>query len=352
MTVVADIIVQVGRTGALAPVAVLRPVQIGGVTVSRATLHNEDEIKRLGVKVGDSVIVGRAGDVIPDIRKVLTELRAGKEKNFHMPTHCPVCKKPVHKKEGEVQHYCTNIHCPARHREGMYHFVSRKAFNIDGLGPKILDAFLDSSLIRDAADIFSLKEGDIAPLERFGEKSAKNIIEAISAAKKISLPRFLYALGIMHVGEETALLLAKQFPTSNFQSLIKKYQSFSKEDLEKVPDVGPTVAGSIHEWFHTDRNIEFLKRLDDAGIRIEPIKLQASGLRLQGKTFVLTGELLRMSRDEAKDKIRAQGGDVSESVSKKTSYVVVGENPGSKYDKAKKLGVAVLDEKEFLKMIS
>ncbi len=350
-TVVEDIVVQVGRTGALTPVAILRPVEIAGVVVSRATLHNEDEIKRLGLKIGDSVIVGRAGDVIPDVKKVLTGLRTGKEKNFHMPPHCPVCKRAVSKKSGEVQSYCLNKLCPARHREGMYHFVSRKAFNIDGLGPKILDAFLDEGLIQDAADIFDLKEGDIAPLERFGEKSAGNIVRAIDASKKVTLPRFLYALGILHVGEETALVLARQFPAASPDSLLKKYKDIGKEELEKIPDVGPKVAESIHEWFGDPTNHKFLEKLDRAGIKIEVPKIKTSGLKLKGKSFVFTGEMEKLSRDEAKEKVRDLGGEASESVSKKTGYVVAGSNPGSKYDKAKKLGVEILDEKQFLKMI-
>ena len=341
---------QVGRTGALTPVAILRPVEIGGVTVSRATLHNEDEIKRLGIKIGDSVIVGRAGDVIPDVRKVLKELRTGREKEFHMPKHCPVCNKPT-KKEKEMLAKCVNKNCPAMHRENLYHFVSRKAFNIDGLGPKILDAFLDNGLIQDAADIFELKEDDIAPLERFGEKSAENIILAIKNARKISLARFLYALGILHVGEETALLLAKQFPISNFQFLIKKYKNLSSENLQNIQDIGPKVAESIRNWFQDEHNIKFLEKLEKAGVKIEKPALHVSSPKLQGKTFVFTGEMESMSRDEAKAKVRDLGGDPSETVSKNTDYVVAGYSPGSKYDKAKKLGAKIMGEKEFLKLI-
>ncbi|MDP3934823.1 MAG: NAD-dependent DNA ligase LigA [Candidatus Giovannonibacteria bacterium] len=342
-TKVEDIIIQVGRTGALTPVAILKPVEIGGVTVSRATLHNEDEIKRLGVKIGDSVIVGRAGDVIPDIRKVLKELRTGHEREFHMPKHCPVCKKPVEKKEGEVQVKCVNKLCPARHREGLYHFVSRKAFNIDGLGPKILDAFLDNGLTQDASDIFELKEGDIAPLERFGEKSAENLVEAIKNAKKIVLARFIYALGILHVGEETAIDLAEHFGN------LDKLAEASKENLESIPNVGGVMAESVYGWFRDERNKNFLKKLLKY-VEIENPKKKKPG-KLAGKTFVFTGEMESMSRDEAKAKVRALGGDPSETVSKNTDYVVTGENPGSKYARAQKLGVKIIDEKEFLKMI-
>ncbi|MDP2668735.1 MAG: NAD-dependent DNA ligase LigA [bacterium] len=340
-TAVEDIIVQVGRTGTLTPVAVLRPVEIGGVTVSRATLHNDDEISRLGLKVGDSVVVGRAGDVIPDVIKVLTALRTGKEKNFHMPRVCPVCGKTVLK--NGVNWFCVNKNCPARYREGMYHFVSRKAFNIDGLGPKILNAFLDYGLIRDISDIFELKESDIAPLERFGEKSAENIIKSINGAKKIALARFIYALGILHVGEETAIDLA-----GHFRSLEKLEQS-GFEELNNIPNIGEVVAHSLHEWFREERNKNLIAKLLKHVEIINP-KKRAPG-KLTGKTFVLTGELEAMSRDEAKARVRELGGDPSETVSKNTDYVVVGSSPGSKYARAQKLGVKILDEKDFLKMI-
>lgn len=342
-TIIDEIIIQVGRTGTLTPVAVLRPVEIGGVTVSRATLHNEDEIKRLGLKVGDSVVVGRAGDVIPDVIKVLPELRIGKEKNFHMPRVCPVCNKAVEKSGGEVNWFCVNKNCPARHREGMYHFVSRKAFNIDGLGPKILNAFLDNGLIQDISDVFELKEGDIAPLERFGEKSAENLIKSINTAKKITLARFIYALGILHVGEETAIDLAEHFRS------LEKIQHAEFEELNNLPNIGGVVARSLSEWFREDRNKNLIKKLLKH-IDIENPKKRAPG-KLTGKTFVLTGELESMSRDEAKAMVRELGGDPSETVSKNTDYVVVGANPGSKYARAQKLGVKILDEKEFLKMI-
>ncbi len=343
-TKIEDIIVQVGRTGALTPVAILKPVEIGGVTVSRATLHNEDEIKRLGLKIGDSVIVGRAGDVIPDVIKALPELRTGKEKSFHMPKTCPVCGKPVEKlqKKG-VGYYCVNKNCQARHREGMYHFVSRKAFNIDGLGPKILNVFLDQGLIQNISDIFELKEGDIAPLERFGEKSAGNIVEQIKKARKMPLSRFIYALGILHVGEETAIDLA-----GNFGSL-EKLEQASFEELNNIPNIGDVVAKSIYEWLREEHNKKLIKRLLKF-VEIENPKKKAPG-KLTGKTFVLTGELASMSRDEAKARVRELGGDPSETVSKNTDYVVVGSNPGSKFSKAQKLGVKILNEEEFLKMV-
>lgn len=354
-TIIKNIVVQVGRTGVLTPVAHLQPVEIGGVTVSRATLHNEDEIKRLGVKIGDTVVVGRAGDVIPDIRAVLKDLRVGKERAFRMPKRCPVCGTAVVKKEGEVAYKCPNQNCPALKREGLYHFVSRKAFDIDGLGPKIIDALLDQGLIQDAADLFDLKEGDLVPLERFGEKSAANLVRAVQNRKVVSLPKFLFALGILHAGEETAQLLAKQFPISSSKFLIKKllrtYQQLTVEDLQKVPDIGPKVAESIHEWFQNRHNIQLLEKLSAAGVGIEVPRLQAAGLKLRGKTFVFTGELDTITRDAGKDMVRTLGGGVSESVSKKTAYVVVGKSPGSKYDRARELGVPILNEKEFLDMI-
>lgn len=358
-TIVEDISVHVGRTGVLTPVAHLRPVQIGGVTVSRASLHNMDEIKRLGVKIGDTVIVQRAGDVIPDIVRVLPGLRTGKERDFHMPKNCPVCKELVVRPEGEVAYRCINKKCPAKKRENLYHFASRKALNIVGLGPKIIDALFEQGLIQDAADLYDLKEGDLAPLERFGEKSASNLVKSIAGSKTISLPKFIYSLGILHIGEETALLLSKQFLNTNFQfsikEFIKTFQNISIEDLQNIPDIGPKVARSIYDWFHDRTNIEFLEKLDKAGVIIESGKrkanLPAGGEKLKGLSFVLTGELEAISRDEAKEKIRELGGYVSESVSKKTSYAVVGKNPGSKYDKAKKLGIKILNEKEFLKLL-
>ena len=359
-TRVLDIRSQVGRTGVLTPVAHLEPVNIGGVVVSRATLHNADEIERLGVKIGDTVVVGRAGDVIPDIRAVLKDLRTGKEKPFHMPKSCPVCGNQVEHPEGEVAYRCVNKKCPALQRKGLYHFISRKAFDIDGLGPKTVNVLLDQGLIQDAADLFELKEGDLAPLERFGEKSAANVVRAISERTRITLPRFLYALGILHIGEETALLLARQVATKikmqkskcKIEEVSYDLQKLTITELQKIPDVGPKVAESIYSWFHDKHNIVFLEKLDRAGIRVELQKFQVSSFKFQDKTFVFTGELESITRDEAKEKVRVLGGDVSESVSKKTSYVVAGENPGSKYDKAKRLGVKIVSEEEFLQLVT
>jgi DNA ligase (NAD+) len=363
-TVVEDIKVQVGRTGVLTPVAVMRPVEVGGVTITHATLHNADEIERLGLKIGDTVVVSRAGDVIPQVTKVLKNLRTGKEKAFHMPKRCPVDGSPVVRDAAGaggrgVAYRCANKNCGARSRRAIYHFVSRPAFDIRGLGRKIIDRFLDEGLISDAADIFNLKAGDIAALPRFGEKSAENIVREVEAKKTVSLPRFLYALGILHVGEETAGVLAGEvsaassgkYQVSRPKDLLRRLQSFSLEELQEIPDIGPKVAESIYNWFREARNVRFLEKLDEVGVRIEPLRLSRKKGKLTGMTFVLTGGLESMSREEAKEKIRALGGGVSDSVSKKTSYVVVGSEPGSKYEKAKRLGVKIIDEKEFLKII-
>ncbi len=355
-TIVEDIKVQVGRTGALTPVAELKPVEVGGVTVSHATLHNADEIDRLGLKIGDTVIISRAGDVIPKVNGVLKELRTGKEKAFKMPAKCPVDDSPV-VRDG-VAYKCSNKNCGARQREFLYHFVSGNGFNIEGLGPKILDRFMDEGLISDAADIFTLKKGDIEVLERFGEKSAENIVKEIEERKKIPIEKFIYALGIIHVGEETARLLAQRLTTNDKRHLTKPaevlevFEKMNQEDLQEIQDIGPAVAKSIFDSFRDKRHRELIEKLDRAGVVLETKNLEVKGKKLAGKTFVLTGTMEGMSREEAKEKIRALGGDVSESVSKKTSYVVAGAEPGSKLDKARKLGVKVLSEKQFLELLS
>jgi len=344
-TKVLDIKVQVGRTGAMTPVAVLEPVQVTGITITRATLHNEDEIKRLGLKIGDTVIVGRAGDVIPDIIRVLPELRTGHEKNFKMPGNCPSCGTKLEKTEEEVLLRCPNSKCLAKQRRNFYHFVSRTAFNIEGLGPKIIDRLFDEGLVNDPSDLFDLKEEDVAVLERFAEKSAENLIKSIQEKREITLPKFIYALGIRNVGEETAIDLAKHF------SSLKKIREAKLEDFEKISDIGPIVSRSIFEWFNNKENLRFLEKLESK-VKIENLKIEKfKNLKFSGKTFVLTGGLETMSRDQAKQKIRELGGEISESVSKKTSYVVAGSEPGSKADKAKNLGVKILSEPEFLKLI-
>jgi DNA ligase (NAD+) len=344
-TTVSDIIVQVGRTGAITPVAVLAPVSVAGVMVTRATLHNEDEIKRLGIRIGDTVIVQRAGDVIPDIVRVLDRLRTGKEKIFHMPKKCPVCGSAVKRKEGEAAHRCTNVHCSARKRERLYHFVSKKAMNIVGMGPKIIDRLVDVGLVSDAADIYALKPQDVAILERFAEKSAANLLGAIQRSKEIALQKLIFALGIEHVGEETAIDLARRFGSLDALSRA------SEEDLIAIQDIGGVVAKSIVRWFSNAANKKLIEKLMKAGIRMTG-RPKEKKQTLKGNTFVFTGELTTMTRDTAKEKVRELGGDVASSVSPKTSYVVAGDHPGSKYEKAKKLGVIVLSEEEFTKMLS
>jgi len=346
-TIVEDIKVQVGRTGAITPVAHLKPVEVEGVVISRATLHNEDEIKRLGIKIGDTVIVGRAGDVIPDVIKVLKELRTGKEKEFKIPKNCPVCGAKLIKPKGESIWKCPNPDCRARQRRHLYHFVSKKAFDIEGLGPKIINQLLEENLITTPADIFELKEGDLLPLERFAEKSAKNLINSVQSRKEITLARFIYALGIPGVGEETAQLLSNKFQT------LEKLMKASLEELESIKDIGPETASSIHSFFREKRNVDLIGRLFTAGVKIKlPSKTAKSRLRkLSGRKFVLTGVLESLTREEAKERIRELGGEVSESVSKKTDFVVVGKNPGSKLDKAEKLGVKIIKEEDFLKML-
>ena len=344
-TILEDVAFQVGRTGAITPTAFLKPVEVGGVTISRATLHNEDEIRRLGLKIGDTVVVGRAGDVIPDIVKVLPEMRQGKEKEIHFPKKCPACQSPLVKSSGEAVWRCPNLKCFAIQREYFYHFVSKGAFDIVGVGPKIIDRFLDEGLVADPADLFKLKEGDISPLERFAEKSAENLIKAIHSKKKITLSRFIYALGIRNVGEQTSVDLAQHFTS------IERLKATSLEELEKIMDVGPVVAKSIYEWFREKRNLSFLGKLKKAGVKITSLRaIKKPGSKLKAKVFVLTGILETITREAAKEKIRSLGGQVSESVSKNTDYVVVGKEPGSKLQKAKKLSIKIIGEKEFIEM--
>ena len=345
-TVVEDIVTQIGRTGALTPVAHLSPVLVAGSVVSRATLHNHSEIKRLGLKIGDTVIIQKAGDVIPEVVNILKEMRTGKEKEFKMPEICPVCGGKLTQEKNSPIIRCANKNCSVKHRRSLHYFASKKAMNIEGLGPKIIDALLDNGLIQDAADIYDLKEGDLEPLERFGEKSAKNIVNSVNAAKTTTLPRFLTALGIFHVGEEMADLLAKRAKS------IEVLSDMSAEELQKIDGIGPKVAESVFDWFKDKRNRELFKRLLK---RIKIILPEKSPLlensKIKGKIFVLTGTMESVSRDKAKEEIKLRGGHLSESVSKNTDFTVAGAEPGSKYDKAKKLGVKIIGEKEFLELL-
>lgn len=342
-TVVEDIVVQVGRTGALTPVAHLRPVRIAGTTVSRASLHNEDEIRRLDVHLNDTVIIKKAGDIIPKVIRVLPKLRPAHARGFRMPRTCPQCGSRVVRREGDVIHYCANPRCYAATREQLRHFASKGAFDLDGLGEKIIDQLVQEKLVRDPADFFTLTVDDLTPLERFAEKSAHNIVRAIQERRRVSLPRFLNALGIRHVGEETALALAEQFET------LPKFLAATAEELRAVPDVGAVVAESIAAFLAEERNRQLIERLQKNGVTVAPYRVASQKLR--GKTFVLTGGLMDITRAEAKQLIRQAGGSVSDAVSRETDFVVVGAEPGSKFLKAKKLGRPILDEREFLKLV-
>ena len=342
-TVVNDIIVQVGRTGTLTPVAVLEPVQVGGVTVSRSTLHNMDEIERLGLHIGDTVLIERAGEVIPHVLKVV---KKGKNRRaFKMPTKCPECGSAIHKAEDEVAYRCVNAACPAKRKESLLHFAGRHAMDIDGLGDKIVDQLVDKGLVKDVADLYSLKLDQVADLERMAEKSAQNLLEEIAASKKQPLSRLIYALGMRFVGERTGQLLAE-----NFGSL-EELEEAKPEDLEKVTEVGPKVSESIVEFFSEPANRKLIKKLHAAGVRPTAEKREIKSQKFAGKSFVFTGALERRSREEAGELVQQHGGKLSGSVSKKTDYVVVGADPGSKYDKAKELGVTVLTESEFEKLV-
>jgi len=346
-TVVNDIVIQVGRTGALTPVAILEPVALGGVTVSRATLHNEDEVRRLGLEIGDTVVVERGGDVIPKIVRVaaeerqrLTDGRRGERRTFQMPSQCPVCTGQVVREEGEAAWRCINVNCPAKLKESLLHFAGRKAMNIDGLGEALVDQLVDSKLVGNLADIYLLTEEKLVALERMGKKSAKKLLAEIEQSRKNSLDRLIFALGIRFVGERTATLLAEHFGS------LDKIAEASMEELEEVFEVGPKVAQSIHSFFREPRNHDLKERLRQEKLRFEQESKWQKGNSLAGKVFVLTGTLEHMTREEAKQRIEQAGGRVTGSVSKKTNFVVAGADPGTKLDTARELGVPVISEKE------
>lgn len=349
-TVVEDIKLQIGRTGVLTPVAHLRPVLVAGSTVSRATLHNEDEIERLDVRVGDTVILQKAGDVIPDIVKVLTEMRTGKEMPFKFPTHIPECGGDgrIERIPGQAAWRCVYKDSASQQKRRLYHFVSKYCFDIEGLGPKQIDVFMENNLISSYEDIFTLTKGDILALPRFAEKSADNLIASIQKAKRVTLPRFIFSLSIPNVGEETAEDLAEHFVT--WHKLAKTLGEGDVGELYKIEGIGEIVAQALIDWFASEKNQKIVERLLEH-VTVASFKSAGSN-KFEGKTFVLTGTLSTMSRDEAKAKIKAQGGDVSGSVSSKTNYVVAGEEAGSKLDKAEELGVTVLTEEEFTKLLS
>jgi DNA ligase (NAD+) len=344
-TKIRDIVIQVGRMGLLTPVANLDPAKIGGVTVRRATLHTEDIIREKDIRVGDTVVVERAGDVIPEVVKPIVEKRTGEEKPFSMPNVCPSCRTQVGK-EGTL-YYCPNLSCPAQLKGRMKHLASRKAFDIDGLGEKIVEQLMKEGLIRDLADVFYLKTEDFVDLERFAEKSASNLAEEIEKNKKIPFDRFLYALSIRHIGERLSQVLAENF--SNFESLMEARE----ERLMEIPTVGPEIAKSIVNFFREERNRKVIRKMLEAGVKIEykPKKVGAiHELPLRGKTFVFTGALESLTREEAKRMVEELGGRVSSSVTKKTDYLVSGEDPGSKLDAAKSLGIKTIGEEEFKKL--
>ncbi len=376
-TRVLDIHVQVGRTGALTPVAVLSPVRVAGSTISRATLHNEDELKRKDVKIGDTVVIQKAGDVIPEIVQVLKDLRTGKEKEFVFPTHCPVCESKVERKEGEAVTRCSNPDCFAQDRERFIHFAT--VMNIDGLGEKVIDALLEAQLVDEIPDLFQLTRNELLQLPLFKEKKTDKLIEAINKAKKTGLERFLFALGIRHIGEETAIELAGylrdawmekqhekeetkeagqqemqhgQSGLSTINELLLLAQEMTMEKLETVEGFGEVVSEEILKWFKNERNVNLLKKLEEVGVSLieegKPLSL-----KLKGQTFVITGTLKSMSRDQIKERIRQNGGKVVNAITKKTSFLIVGEQEkiSTKDKAAKKLGVPMINEEEFLKMI-
>lgn len=342
-TVVEAIHVQVGRTGAITPVAVMRPAFVGGTTVTRSTLHNQDEIDRLDVRVGDTVVLQKAGDVIPKVVSVVKELRPAGTKSFRLPRRCPVCGSATVRREGEVALYCPNKNCFAQNRERVLHFIGRAGADMLGLGDKIVERLIDEGLVADAADLYDLGEEDLRDLPGFGEVSAKNVVETIQAKRRLPFARFLYGLGIRHVGEETAADLAAHFRT------LVRLRATTADELLAVPNIGAVVAESVAGWFADDKNAAYLDKLTE---RVAVTAAEApKGGPLAGKSFVLTGSMEQLGRDEAKQRIRELGGEVGESVSKKTSYVVVGADPGSKLAKAEKLGVPTLNEAEFLAML-
>ncbi len=343
MTKILDIIVQVGRTGALTPVALMEPVRIGGVEVSRATLHNQDEIDRLDVRIGDTVLIQRAGDVIPEVIQVVTSKRTGKEKKFQMPSTCPVCGAHVVREEAIYR--CIGLDCPAQLKGRIKHFASKRAMDIDGLGVKLIDQLVDKGLVKDVADLYYLKKEEVIGLERMAEKSAQNLIDAIEKSKTKPLGKFLYALGILHVGETTAEDLARHFPR------LDDFFHLTEEELMKVEGIGPEVSASVVRFFRDRKNKESIERLKKAGIKLIEPKSKGRG-KLAGKTFVFTGTLKSYARDEARNLVESLGGTTASSVSKKVDFVVVGEDPGSKADKARELGIKTLTEEEFQEMIA
>ncbi|MEX0877636.1 MAG: NAD-dependent DNA ligase LigA [Candidatus Spechtbacterales bacterium] len=343
-TVLEDVKMHIGRTGAITPLAVLKPVKVGGVTISRATLHNFEEIERLDARIGDTVIIERAGDVIPKVVEVLREMRPFNAKKIKLPTKCPKCGTGLVKNMGEVILHCPNDKCESRKQEYLNYFVSRAAFDIDGMGPKIVNQLLEEGVIAGPIDIFKIEEEDLLPLERFSEKSARNLVDSIEKSKKIPLFRFITALNIRHVGEETAIDLAQYFGS------IKKLKESSLDELMRIDGIGEKVAGAIHEWFSKKENIRFVESLLAAGVKVVP-PLKKIEEKLAGTTFVFTGSMESMSRDDAEKAVRSLGGSSASSVSSNTDYLVAGKGLGSKRKKAQELGVKIINEDQFLALI-
>jgi len=345
VTTVKDIIVQVGRTGALTPVAIMDPVNVGGVEVERATLHNQDEIDRKDVRVGDTVVVQRAGDVIPEVVEVLKDKRTGKEKGFKIPDKCPVCGSEVHRAPDEAVSRCSNMSCPAIVKRTISHFAGKGAMDIEGLGWRIVDQLVDEGMLKTVADVYTLDQEDLVKLERFAERSAANLVRSIEGSRKTTLGRLVYALGIRHVGEQVARVLADHY------SSLEDIEKAGLEELVEIKEIGPIVAESIHTFFRQDRNIQVIEQVLAHGVTYEKAASQAEG-PLAGKVFVFTGTLEGLKRSEAKKMVEALGGRVASAISSKVNYVVAGADPGSKLAEAEKLGIEIIDEKAFNKIAS
>lgn len=354
-TIVENIDIQVGRTGVLTPVAHVRPVLVAGSTVSRATLHNQDEIDRLDVRIGDTVVLRKAGDIIPEILQVITELRPVKTKKFTIPKTCPVCNGSVQTKTGgtreSVALYCINVHCPAQSLENLIHYASKKALNIVGMGQKIVEKLVNEGLIQTPVDIYTLQKSDLEGLEKFGELSATNIIDSIESSKKTTLQRFLFGLGIHHIGEETADLIAQGIVWNNNDELFQKLITLTDADLVKIPGIGSIVAESFIDYMQDPDRQEVVKKLIALLVFEQPEKVSQQQLTLSNKIFVVTGTLETLSRDDAKALIKKHGGKVASAVSKNTNYLLMGENAGSKYDEALKLGITIITEQDFKVML-
>lgn len=345
-TTVKDVIIQVGRTGTLTPVAILEPVHLSGTTVSRATLHNFDEIKRLDVRIGDRVFVEKAGEIIPKVVKVVKDVRTGNEKPISPPDVCPVCNSPVVKDQDEVAYRCPNVSCPAQIKERILHFASRKAMNIQGLGEKIVNMLVDTNLVKDYADLYTLTEDKLKALERMGEISSKKLLNNIQASKNAEFANLIYALGIKHIGERASEILAENFTS------IEEIQKADEQEIAKIPEIGQVAARSIKDFFSNSQNLQLIKKLKEAGIVLEQKKVSKKTGKLAGMKFVITGTLKNFSREEMRTELKKYGARVSDNLSKETDYLIVGENPGSKLEKAKKIGTKIISEEEVLQMIN